>query len=140
MDIARIGIAVGAGLGVMGASIGIVLTSTAYGGFSAKKPESRIKGIIPLLLAEAIGIYAIVFMMFGLRAIDAGIAADKIFTAGLIFGLGTLGAGVAIGAAGSGMSLGLAENDRAFIPMLVVVILAEAIAIYALVMAIYLMR
>ena len=140
MDISRLGVAIGAGLGTLGAGVGIGMTSTAYGGFTAKKPNERIKGILPLLLSEAIAIYALVFMMFGIRAITAGIAPDKVFTAGVIFGLGNLGAGIALGGAGAGMALGLADNDRSFMPMLVVAVLAEAIAIYALVMAIYVMR
>ncbi len=140
MDLARLGIAIGAGLGSLGAGIGISMTSTAYGGLAAKKPEDRIKAILPLLLSEALGIYAMIFLFLGIRALNAGILADKILAAGIIFGLGNLGAGVALGGSGSGMSLGLAENEKSFMPTLVVTVLGEAIAIYALVMAIYIMR
>ncbi len=69
-------------------------------------------------------------------------ASMKMLAIGLVMGLGALGPGLGIGILGYGAMVGLARNPEArgpiFTNMLLAVAMAEAIAIYALVVAILL--
>jgi F-type H+-transporting ATPase subunit c len=69
-------------------------------------------------------------------------AAVKMLAAGLAMGLGALGPGIGIGILGYGAMIGLARNPEARAPimtnMLIAIAMAEAIGIYALVVAIIL--
>jgi len=66
----------------------------------------------------------------------------KMLAVGLVMGLGALGPGLGIGILGYGAMQGLARNPEARGPimtnMLIAIAMAEAIAIYALVVAIML--
>lgn len=66
----------------------------------------------------------------------------KMLAVGLVMGLGALGPGIGIGILGYGAMQGLARNPEARGPimtnMLIAIAMAEAIAIYALVVAIML--
>jgi F-type H+-transporting ATPase subunit c len=66
----------------------------------------------------------------------------KMLAVGLVMGLGALGPGIGIGILGFGAMQGLARNPEARGPimtnMLIAIAMAEAIAIYALVVAIML--
>jgi F-type H+-transporting ATPase subunit c len=68
--------------------------------------------------------------------------AVKMLAAGLAMGLGALGPGVGIGILGYGAMQGLARNPEARGPimtnMLIAIAMAEAIGIYALIVAIIL--
>ena len=69
-------------------------------------------------------------------------AAVKMLAAGLAMGLGALGPGIGIGILGFGAMQGLARNPEARGPimtnMLIAIAMAEAIGIYALIVAIIL--
>jgi F-type H+-transporting ATPase subunit c len=66
----------------------------------------------------------------------------KMLAVGLVLGLGALGPGIGIGIIGYGAMTGLARNPEArgpiFTNMIFAVAMAEAIAIYALIVAIML--
>jgi F-type H+-transporting ATPase subunit c len=68
--------------------------------------------------------------------------AVKFLAAGLAMGLGALGPGIGIGILGYGAMQGLARNPEArgpiFTNMIVAIAMAEAIGIYALIVAIIL--
>jgi F-type H+-transporting ATPase subunit c len=68
--------------------------------------------------------------------------AMKMLAVGLVLGLGALGPGIGIGIIGYGAMQGLARNPEArgpiFTNMIFAVAMAEAIAIYALIVAIML--
>ncbi|MGD0795188.1 MAG: ATP synthase F0 subunit C [Dehalococcoidales bacterium] len=68
--------------------------------------------------------------------------AAKMLAIGLVMGLGALGPGIGIGILGYGAMQGLARNPEARGPimtnMLIAIAMAEAVAIYALVVAILL--
>ena len=71
---------------------------------------------------------------------DAGTM--KMLAIGLVMGLGALGPGIGIGILGYGAMQGLARNPEAKGPiqtnMIIAVAMAEAIAIYALIVAVLL--
>ena len=71
-----------------------------------------------------------------------GAEAIKMLAAGLAMGLGALGPGIGIGILGYGAMQGLARNPEARGPiqtnMILAIALAEAIGIYALIVAIIL--
>jgi F-type H+-transporting ATPase subunit c len=69
-------------------------------------------------------------------------AAVKMLAAGLAMGLGAIGPGIGIGILGYGAMQGLARNPEARGPimtnMILAIAMAEAVAIYALIVAIIL--
>ena len=70
------------------------------------------------------------------------VEAVKMLAAGLAMGLGAIGPGIGIGILGYGAMLGLARNPEARGPimtnMILAIAMAEAVAIYALIIAIIL--
>ncbi len=124
----------GAGLSVLlsaiGAGLGIGLSGPAIAGAGVERPEVMLKTFIATILAEALAIYGLVVGLLSVFDITASLTIEKsvrIFAAGLTMGAAALGSGFGIGASGSAMA-------RAVISL----ILAEALAIYALVTALLL--
>src|SRR5438093_3730361 len=135
----------GAGLAVLlsaiGARMGIGLSGPAIAGAGVERPEVMLKTFIATILAEALAIYGLVvgllsvFAIPNLTTIEGG---TRIFSAGLTIGAASLGAGFGIGAAGGAMASATAEKPEIFSRAVLSLILAEALAIYALVTALLL--
>ena len=60
----------------------------------------------------------------------------NLFFAGMVCGGGALAAGLAIGAAGDLLVRAFAQNQQAFVPLLLVMIFAECIGLFAFIIAI----
>src|SRR5207245_1111186 len=100
-----------------------------------------LKTFIATILAEALAIYGLVVGLLSIFAIPALTTIEggtRIFAAGLTMGAASLGAGFGIGAAGSAMASATAEKPDIFSRAVISLILAEALAIYALVTALLL--
>ena len=101
-----------------------------------ERPEVMLKTFIATILAEALAIYGLVVGLLSVFAIGPALTIEKgtrIFAAGLTMGAAALGAGFGIGAAGSAMASATAEKPEIFSRAVISLILAEALAIYALV-------
>jgi V-type H+-transporting ATPase proteolipid subunit len=130
-----IGIALSSGLSGIGASIGLAIAGQAMAGAGAEKPEVLSKALISIVLAEAIAIYGLLssFMLVGkLGTIATEEVAFMGLVAGVVVGVSGLAAGVGIGYMGAAMSSAMAEKPETFSKNVVGVVLAEAIAIYGL--------
>ncbi|HYU55343.1 MAG TPA: hypothetical protein VEL71_03895 [Candidatus Dormibacteraeota bacterium] len=137
--------ATGAGLSVLlsaiGAGIGIGISGPAIAGAGVERPEVMLKTFIATILAEALAIYGLVVGLLSVFHITSSLPIEggvRIFAAGLTMGAAALGAGFGIGAAGSAMASATAEKPEIFSRAVVSLILAEALAIYALVTALLL--
>lgn len=150
--LAALGAVLAAGLGALGAAIGIGTSGSAMIGAVAERPETFSKGMIAVVLAEALGIYGLLaaFMILmripnipvplesmspELFAETATIATSQgliALASGLAIGVAAIGAGIGIGKAGSSMCTSLAEAPESFSKALVSVVLAEALGIYGL--------
>jgi F0F1-type ATP synthase membrane subunit c/vacuolar-type H+-ATPase subunit K len=100
-------------------------------------PESFSKGLVAVVLAEALGIYGLLAAFMLVMRMDQ-VSMSTAFTglsAALTVGLGGLVAGVAIGWAGASMVGALVNKPEVFSKSMVPVVLAEALAIYTLLVA-----
>lgn len=141
-------------IGVLGVVASIVLTSfgAAYGtaksgtsiaNTAPMRPDLVMKSIIPVVMAGIIGIYGLVISILLVGPIE--VASDY----PLYYGFLALGAGLSVGIAGmaAGMAIGKvgdsgvrfsAMEPRLFVGMILVLIFAEVLALYGLIVSIYL--
>ncbi|XP_066152693.1 V-type proton ATPase 16 kDa proteolipid subunit c-like [Euwallacea fornicatus] len=141
--------------GVMGASAAIIFSSlgAAYGtaksgtGISAMavmRPELIMRCIIPVVMAGIVAIYGLVVAILIVGEIKTpqdGYAIFKGFLhlgAGLAVGFSGLAAGFAIGIVGDAGVRGTAQQPRLFVGMILILIFAEVLGLYGLIVAIFL--
>merc|ERR1719365_445829 len=103
------------------------------------------KSIIPVVMAGIIGIYGVVVAVLIAGQLES--TADGKCTlyrgfvhlgAGLSVGLSGLAAGYAIGIVGDAGVRGTAQQPRLFVGMILILIFAEVLGLYGLIVAIYL--
>ncbi|WVQ81023.1 V-type proton ATPase proteolipid subunit [Cryptococcus sp. DSM 104549] len=138
--------------GAMGCTSAIVFTciGAAYGtaksgvGISAMavlRPDLMMKCAIPVVMAGIIGIYGLVVSVL----ISGSLASPMpLYTgfiqlgAGLSVGLAGLAAGFAIGIVGDAGVRGTAQQPRLFVGMILILIFAEVLGLYGLIVALIL--
>ncbi|OXM76764.1 V-type proton ATPase proteolipid subunit [Cryptococcus neoformans Bt63] len=138
--------------GAMGCTSAIVFTciGAAYGtaksgvGISAMavlRPDLMMKCAIPVVMAGIIGIYGLVVSVL----ISGNLASPMpLYTgfiqlgAGLSVGLAGLAAGFAIGIVGDAGVRGTAQQPRLFVGMILILIFAEVLGLYGLIVALIL--
>lgn len=141
--------------GVMGAASAMVFSAlgAAYGtaksgcGISAMavmRPELIMKSIIPVVMAGIIAIYGLVVAALisnDIKSPSSGYSLFKSFVhlgAGLSVGLSGLAAGFAIGIVGDAGVRGTAQQPRLFVGMILILIFAEVLGLYGLIVALIL--
>lgn len=138
--------------GVMGATAAIVFTAfgAAYGtaksgvGISAigvMRPELVIKAAIPVVMAGILAIYGLVVAVLissGFSQKMSLFAAFVQLGAGLSVGLAGLSAGFAIGIVGDAGVRGFAQQPRLFVGMILILIFAEVLGLYGLIVGLIL--
>ncbi len=141
---AGLGVSLSLLLSVIGAALGISISAPAIAGAGTERPEIVSKSLIATILAEALAIYGLVvglLSLFKIPAPPATLTADgafRIFSGGLTMGVAALGAGLGIGTSGAALASATAEKPELFSRVVVPLILSEALAIYALVVALLL--
>jgi V-type H+-transporting ATPase proteolipid subunit len=140
--------------GVMGAASAMVFSAlgAAYGtaksgcgisSMAVMRPELIMKSIIPVVMAGIIAIYGLVVAAL----ISNDIKAPPQYTlfksfvhlgAGLSVGLSGLAAGFAIGIVGDAGVRGTAQQPRLFVGMILILIFAEVLGLYGLIVALIL--
>jgi len=126
----------------MGAAYGTAKSGTGIAAMSVMRPELIMKSIIPVVMAGILAIYGVV-----VAVLIAGQLSEKDYTlfkgflhlgAGLAVGLSGLAAGYAIGIVGDAGVRGTAQQPRLFVGMILILIFAEVLGLYGLIVAIYL--
>ena len=107
------------------------------------KPAKIIKAIIPVIMAGILGIYGLIVAVILLQKIE-----DKPsyrykngfahLSSGLCVGVSSLAAGYAIGIAGDAAARALGQQDRLFVGMMLILIFAEALGLYGLIVSLIL--
>ncbi|KAI8508540.1 PREDICTED: V-type proton ATPase 16 kDa proteolipid subunit-like [Branchiostoma belcheri] len=140
--------------GVMGATSAIVFSAfgAAYGtaksgmgiaAMSVMRPELIMKSIIPVVMAGIIAIYGLVVAVL----IGSNMDNTDAYTtyrsflhlgAGLSVGLSGLAAGFAVGIVGDAGVRGTAQQPRLFVGMILILIFAEVLGLYGLIVALIL--
>ncbi|KAL2052235.1 hypothetical protein ABVK25_007394 [Lepraria finkii] len=135
--------------GAMGCTSAIVFTcfGAAYGtaksgvGISAMgvlRPDLIVKNIVPVIMAGIIGIYGLVVSVLISDNLKQDMALYTGFIqlgAGLSVGLAGLAAGFAIGIVGDAGVRGTAQQPRLFVGMILILIFAEVLGLYGLIVA-----
>ncbi|CAD6884405.1 unnamed protein product [Tilletia controversa] len=102
------------------------------------RPDLLIKCIIPVIMAGIIAIYGLVVSVLISGAIKTPMSLYAGFIqlgAGLSVGLAGLAAGFAIGIVGDAGVRGTAQQPRLFIGMILILIFAEVLGLYGLIVA-----
>jgi len=127
----------------MGAAYGTAKSGTGIAAMSVMRPELIMKSIIPVVMAGILAIYGVVVAVLISGQLDMApkYTLYKGFVhlgAGLAVGLSGLAAGYAIGIVGDAGVRGTAQQPRLFVGMILILIFAEVLGLYGLIVAIYL--
>lgn len=127
----------------LGAAYGTAKSGTGIAAMSVMRPELIMKSIIPVVMAGIIAIYGLVVSV--LIANGMGSAATySLFKgfidlgAGLSVGISGLAAGFAIGIVGDSGVRGTAQQPKLFVGMILILIFAEVLGLYGLIVALIL--
>jgi len=127
----------------MGAAYGTAKSGTGIAAMSVMRPELIMKSIIPVVMAGILAIYGLVVAVLIAGGIDRPANYELYsgfvhFGAGLSVGLSGLAAGFAIGIVGDAGVRGTAQQPRLFVGMILILIFAEVLGLYGLIVAIFL--
>uniref|UniRef100_A0A8C2P8R1 V-type proton ATPase proteolipid subunit n=1 Tax=Capra hircus TaxID=9925 RepID=A0A8C2P8R1_CAPHI len=125
----------------LGAAYGTAKSGTGIAAMSVMRPEMIMKSIIPVVMAGIIAIYGLVVAVLIANSLNDGISLYRSFLqlgAGLSVGLSGLAAGFAIGIVGDAGVRGTAQQPRLFVGMILILIFAEVLGLYGLIVALIL--
>jgi len=126
----------------LGAAYGTAKSGTGIAAMSVMRPELIMKSVIPVVMAGIIAIYGLVVAALIANGINEN--DYKLFKsfmdlgAGLSVGLSGLAAGYAIGIVGDAGVRGTAQQPRLFVGMILILIFAEVLGLYGLIVALIL--
>ena len=140
--------------GVMGAASAMIFTAigAAYGtakagsgicALAVLRPELIMKSVVPVVMAGIIGIYGLVVSVIIAQSMEAGTNYTLYHSfcgmgAGLAVGFSGLAAGYAIGIVGDAGVRGTGQQPRLFVGMVLMLIFAEVLGLYGLIVALIL--
>jgi len=144
--------------GFMGAAFALIFSNlgAAYGtgksgvGISTLgvgKPELVMKSIVPVVMAGVLGIYGLIIAVIIANAVSGSeggrpaygyFSAMSHFGGGIACGLSGLSAGLAIGIVGESLTIASAEQTKLFVGMVLILIFAEALGLYGLIVGLIL--
>lgn len=123
----------------LGASYGTAKSGVGISAMGVLRPDLIVKNIVPVIMAGIIGIYGLVVSVLisdGLKQTDYSLFTGFIqLGAGLAVGLAGMAAGFAIGIVGDAGVRGTAQQPRLFVGMILILIFAEVLGLYGLIVA-----
>ena len=130
----------------LGAAYGTAKSGVGICAMGVMKPSVIIRGVIPVIMAGILGIYGlIVAVILGQKLNEPGdtnkyneYKGFKHLGSGLTCGLTSLAAGIAIGVGGEAGVRALGQQDKVFVGMMLILIFAEALGLYGLIVALIL--
>jgi len=124
----------------LGASYGTAKAGVGISSLGVIDASKVFKALIPIIMAGILGIYGIIVaVLLNGEVSKPGLEGKKGYQflgAGLCCGLSALAAGLAIGVAGDAGVRAYAQTDGIFVGMILILIFAEAIGLYGLIVAI----
>jgi V-type H+-transporting ATPase proteolipid subunit len=126
----------------MGAAYGTAKSGVGIASMGVMRPELVMKSIVPVIMAGVLGIYGLIIAVI----ISTGVSPTsyKLFdgfahlASGLSCGLAGLAAGMAIGIVGDAGVRANAQQPKLFVGVILILIFAEALALYGLIVGIIL--
>ena len=125
----------------LGASYGTAKSGVGICSMGVLKPDRIIKSVIPVIMAGILGIYGLIVAVILNQKIGGTYDYKKGFShlsSGLCCGLSSLGAGIAIGIGGDAGVRALGQTDKIFVGMMLILIFAEALGLYGLIVSLIL--
>eukprot|EP01117_Protostelium_nocturnum_P000066 TRINITY_DN10154_c0_g1_i1.p1 TRINITY_DN10154_c0_g1~~TRINITY_DN10154_c0_g1_i1.p1 ORF type:complete len:160 (-),score=37.72 TRINITY_DN10154_c0_g1_i1:79-558(-) len=126
----------------LGAAYGTAKSGVGIASMGVMRPELVMKSIIPVVMAGVIGIYGLIIaVILGGNVKPTGYTYYRAFASlgsGLCVGLAGLAAGMAIGIVGDAGVRATAQQPALFVGMILILIFAEALALYGLIVALIL--
>lgn len=137
----------------VGAAYGTAKAGVGIAAMGVMKPEAVMKNIIPVIMAGVIGIYGLIMAVIISQNIDAigtdesdGIKQNtyrfdegfKHLASGLCVGASGIGAGYAIGLVGDVGVKAVGLQPKLYVGMILILIFAEALALYGLIVSLIL--
>ncbi|KAK6950827.1 H(+)-transporting V0 sector ATPase subunit c [Daldinia eschscholtzii] len=122
----------------LGASYGTAKSGVGIAAMGVLRPDLIVKNIVPVIMAGIIGIYGLVVSVLisdGLTQVLPLYTGFIQLGAGLSVGLAGLAAGFAIGIVGDAGVRGTAQQPRLFVGMILILIFAEVLGLYGLIVA-----
>ena len=127
----------------MGAAYGTAKAGIGIGSIAVTKPNLVYKSLVPVVMAGILGIYGLIVAVILVAKVNPATPETsnpyvgfKLLTSGLCVGWSAVAAGYAIGIVGDAGVRSNAMNEGMFIAMILMMIFAEAIALYGLIVAI----
>ena len=129
----------------LGAAYGTAKAGVGICTMGVLKPEKLIKAIIPVIMAGILGIYGLIVSVILLQKVNGQTGYDyqagfSHLASGLCCGISSWAAGIAIGIAGDAGARALGQQDKVFVGMMLILIFAEALGLYGLIVALILAR
>ncbi|XP_069679234.1 V-type proton ATPase 16 kDa proteolipid subunit c-like isoform X2 [Periplaneta americana] len=127
----------------LGAAFGTAKAGTAVAAISVMRPDLIMKSLVPIIMAGILAIYGLVVAVLIANDIKKNISGYTVykgflhFGGGLAVGLSGLAAGFAIGIVGDSGVRGNAQQPRLFIGMILILIFAEVLGLYGLIVAVF---
>eukprot|EP00826_Nyctotherus_ovalis_P065162 TRINITY_DN9571_c0_g1_i4.p2 TRINITY_DN9571_c0_g1~~TRINITY_DN9571_c0_g1_i4.p2 ORF type:complete len:169 (-),score=42.16 TRINITY_DN9571_c0_g1_i4:161-667(-) len=125
----------------LGSAYGVAKSGVSIAGIAIPKPEAIMKSLVPVIMAGILGIYGLIMSVVLIQRIGDGKGYDykkgfSHFASGLCCGLSSWAAGYAIGVAGASGVRSNARQPAIFVGLILILIFAEAIGLYGLIVAI----
>ena len=122
-----------------GAAFGTYKSGIGLCSMGVLKPDAIIKSVIPVVMAGILGIYGLIVSVILIQKLGGpGYTYFKGFahlSSGLCCGLSSLVAGFAIGFVGDAGVRALGQQERIFVGMMLILIFAEAIGLYGVIIS-----
>ena len=125
----------------LGAAYGTAKSGVGICSMGVLKPDKIIKSVIPVIMAGILGIYGLIVAVILNQKIGETYSYKQAYShlsSGLCCGLSSLGAGIAIGIGGDAGVRALGQTDKIFVGMMLILIFAEALGLYGLIVSLIL--
>ncbi|KAG5185250.1 V-ATPase proteolipid subunit C-like domain-containing protein [Tribonema minus] len=132
----------------IGAAYGTAKSGVGISSMGVMNPGLVMRNIIPVVMAGVLGIYGLIVAVILQGSITqpdteqntkfSSFSGYAFLAAGLCCGLSGLAAGMAIGIVGDAGVRAVGQQERLFVGMILILIFAEALALYGLIVALIL--
>eukprot|EP00906_Rhabdomonas_costata_P006143 RCo009041 len=135
----HLGAALALGLANLGAAYGTAKAGVAVAHLGIQCPQKVMRGIVPVVMAGILGIYGLIVAVIisgAVKGNDYSLSAGFVHLgAGFAAGMAAMVAGYAIGVVGDCCCFAYAKTDKIFVAMILMLIFAEALGLYGLIVA-----
>ena len=130
----------------LGAAYGTAKSGIGICAMGIMKPQSIIKAVIPVIMAGILGIYGLIVAVILAQKLSGEstyIVVKKGYQylgSGLCCGFTSFAAGIAIGIGGEAGVRALGQQEKVFVGMMLILIFAEALGLYGLIVSLILVQ